>query len=286
MYRFEYAPRSVGAPDCYRSLTLSTEIEAIKQLGRHANVLKIYGCIKWEEQVYLFQERCFGTIESYVSQFGYSVHDRGADSGQKVHHLASSRCVEFMRQLLEVVVYMHSKQVQHRYLRLASVLVGVDLQTLKVRNFNFAKKNNVSAPGDALFRKQVQEALALREPARKSWVAPELVAKETAQTDFAKCDVWALGMIFHFIALGRFPALPKNHEVQLELRDTLLSEDVQQLLARMLDNNPKTRASAQSAKSALERIRIRKNNIYIFSVLRNSLINFDSQQIIDIFKIT
>ena len=94
-----------------------------------------------------------------------------------------------IKELLQVLEYMHGKQVTHRDIKLENIIYDPKTQKLKLIDFGFCCLGNQSL-----------QTLYCGTP---SYMAPEIVSK----TPYCgpPTDVWATGVLMFCLSTGRLP---------------------------------------------------------------------------------
>ena len=156
------------------------EIIAMAAL-KHPNIVELRDVIykpsgqSGEGQIYLMLELCTG------GELFTKVVDQGC--------LGEVEARFYFRQILEGVLYCHSRQLCHRDMKLENLLLDSAGKTVKITDFGFAKNladgNASTVLGTAVY------------------VAPEVLAGE--QYDGFKVDMWACGVVLFAMVAGSYP---------------------------------------------------------------------------------
>ena len=141
---------------------LRAEIAVLQEVD-HPNVVRFIGVDKIGFSMYIMMELVAGgTLSEIIKQFGA---------------LSDAKACEFTRQIAEGLVYLHDKNIIHRDIKGANILVGID-GSVKLADFGAAKR--ILDP-EVLFK-----TLA----GTPYWMAPEVVRQEGHGKP---ADVWSLG---------------------------------------------------------------------------------------------
>lgn len=135
---------------------------------------------------------------------GSSVMNRLKQQG---YPFSESQTFIIIKQVMQALQYLHSKNIAHRDLKLENILfASPDTNNLKLKliDFGFAQK----------FDREKGMTLILGSPL---YMAPELVKRTPGYTD--KVDIWALGCITYLLLSGQTPF--QSHTVQKIHRNTL-----------------------------------------------------------------
>jgi calcium-dependent protein kinase len=160
----------------------------------------------------------------------------------KAGHLDESTAADYMRQILSTLIYLHSQKIIHRDLKLENMLIDEPgSNNLKLIDFGAA----------TFYKKDDLQSLRV---GTVNYIAPEVLNKKYNE----KCDVWSAGVILYVLLSGKLPFRGSSKmesirfikEGRFSLQGgvwDLVSEDAKDLIKKLLDNNPKTRLSAQQA---------------------------------------
>ncbi len=200
--------------------TIQNEINILKEL-RHENVVSYYGCVPIGEEgsadrkTMLIMEWCDAG----------SLHDLFLRMKEKLREMHISYV---LRCTLMAVAYLHSKNIIHRDIKSANILLKKS-GAVKLVDFGIAAKRRalpavISQPTPATaFNSLTSSSLASLSSDTKDlvggtplWMAPEAIKGE--KVDF-KADSWSVGITAIEIAEGKppFSDLPSFHAVAYEV---------------------------------------------------------------------
>ncbi|KAL5213513.1 hypothetical protein ABZP36_024360 [Zizania latifolia] len=202
-----------------RILQLEHEISLLSRL-EHDNIVQYFGTYKENGKLYIFLE--LATQGSLAALY------------QK-YRLQDSQVSAYTRQILKGLIYLHQRNVLHRDIKCANILVDSN-GLVKLADFGLAKE------------------MSILNQARSSkgtvyWMAPE-VAK--AKPHGPPADIWSLGCTVLEMLTGKVPypdmewtfALLKiGRGIPPEI-PTTLSEDARDFIMRCVKANPNDRPSA------------------------------------------
>lgn len=159
---------------------LRAEVEMLKKI-KHENIVRYLGTESAEDSLFIFLEYVpGGSIASLLAKFGAFP--------EKVIRV-------YTAQLLRGLEYLHQKNIMHRDIKGANILV--DKQgTVKLADFGASKK--ILADSGAT----VGSAKSIR--GTPYWMAPEVI-KQTGSTDGRPADIWSLACTVIEMATGKPP---------------------------------------------------------------------------------
>ncbi|KAI2630488.1 mitogen-activated protein kinase [Xylaria nigripes] len=161
---------------------LKREIGLLRDL-RHPNIVQYLGCGSSNEYLNIFLEYVpGGSVQTMLNSYGA---------------LPEPLVRSFVRQILEGLSYLHNRDIIHRDIKGANILVD-NKGTIKISDFGISKKieasNILSGPNNNRNRPSLQGSVF--------WMAPEVV-KQTSYT--RKADIWSLGCLVVEMMTGEHP---------------------------------------------------------------------------------
>lgn len=161
---------------------LKREIGLLRDL-RHPNIVQYLGCSSSTEYLNIFLEYVpGGSVQTMLNSYGA---------------LPEPLVRSFVRQILTGLSYLHGKEIIHRDIKGANILVD-NKGTIKISDFGISKKleatNILSGANNNKHRPSLQGSVF--------WMAPEVV-KQTSYT--RKADIWSLGCLVVEMMTGTHP---------------------------------------------------------------------------------
>ncbi|KAI1427059.1 mitogen-activated protein kinase [Xylaria sp. FL1777] len=161
---------------------LKREIGLLRDL-RHPNIVQYLGCGSSNEYLNIFLEYVpGGSVQTMLNSYGA---------------LPEPLVRSFVRQILEGLSYLHNRDIIHRDIKGANILVD-NKGTIKISDFGISKKleasNILSGANNNKNRPSLQGSVF--------WMAPEVV-KQTSYT--RKADIWSLGCLVVEMMTGQHP---------------------------------------------------------------------------------
>lgn len=161
---------------------LKREIALLRDL-RHPNIVQYLGCSSSTEHLNIFLEYVpGGSVQTMLNSYGA---------------LPEPLVRSFVRQILTGLSYLHTRDVIHRDIKGANILVD-NKGTIKISDFGVSKKleasNILQGANNNRHRPSLQGSVF--------WMAPEVV-KQTSYTK--KADIWSLGCLVVEMMTGTHP---------------------------------------------------------------------------------
>ncbi len=161
---------------------LKREISLLRDL-RHPNIVQYLGCGSSAEYLNIFLEYVpGGSVQTMLNSYGA---------------LPEPLVRSFVRQILQGLMYLHDRDIIHRDIKGANILVD-NKGTIKISDFGISKKleatNILNGANNNKHRPSLQGSVF--------WMAPEVV-KQTSYT--RKADIWSLGCLVVEMMTGTHP---------------------------------------------------------------------------------
>ncbi|KAH8383986.1 hypothetical protein KR009_011626 [Drosophila setifemur] len=167
--------------------SLVREMEVMKIIGRHINIINLLGCCSQSGPLYVIVEFApHGNLKDFLYKnrpFGRE-HDR--DSSQPppsppAHVITEKDLIKFAHQIARGMDYLASRRCIHRDLAARNVLVSDDY-VLKIADFGLARDIQTTD----YYRKNTNGRLPIK------WMAPESLQEKFYDS---KSDVWSYGIL-------------------------------------------------------------------------------------------
>jgi serine/threonine-protein kinase len=203
----------------------------------HPMVMRVYGGEK-RSRIYMVMEWCEGRLLR-------NILDQGRIPQERAIHIAAS--------VLDALDYIHANGVVHRDLKPENIMVD-EKDNIKLIDFGIA--------GDATARRLTYAnfTATLGTP---NYISPEQVKGKRGD---ARSDIFSMGVILYEMLTGKLPfsgTTPMaamndrllNHPVPPRVADPSLSPQLQEVIYRALERDPKNRyATAREFKHDLEHL--------------------------------
>ena len=162
---------------------LKHEIGLLREL-KHPNIVQYLGSNSDDQHLNIFLEYVpGGSVATMLVNYG---------------PLGESLISNFVRQILTGLAYLHSKDIIHRDIKGANILVD-NKGAVKISDFGISKRVDLNSSGAGAGAKGLQR-VSLQ--GSVFWMAPEVV-RQTAYT--RKADIWSLGCLIVEMFTGQHP---------------------------------------------------------------------------------
>ncbi|XP_063535886.1 fibroblast growth factor receptor homolog 1-like isoform X1 [Cydia strobilella] len=175
-------------------MALVSEMEMMKMIGKHVNIINLLGCCTQEGPLYVIVEFApNGNLREFLRNHrpGNRYESPTEDLKDK-KTLTQKDLVSFSYQVARGMEYLASRRCIHRDLAARNVLVSDDC-VLKIADFGLAK----DVQSNDYYRKKTEGRLPVR------WMAPESLYHKVFTT---QTDVWSFGvLLWEIMTLGGTP---------------------------------------------------------------------------------
>lgn len=214
---------------------LKHEIGLLREL-KHENIVQYLGSNSDETHLNIFLEYVpGGSVATMLVNYG---------------PLGESLITNFVRQILTGLNYLHSKEIIHRDIKGANILVD-NKGSVKISDFGISKRVEASSLLTPAQKKGAAQRVSLQ--GSVFWMAPEVV-RQTAYT--RKADIWSLGCLIVEMLTGQHPhpdcsqmqAIFKIGSQDTDTSPTIpdnISQDLKDFLTRTFHNEHEMRPSAE-----------------------------------------
>ncbi|XP_035212652.1 tyrosine kinase receptor Cad96Ca-like isoform X2 [Stegodyphus dumicola] len=227
---------------------LLSELEVMKLLEPHPNVVTLLGCCSDKDPILVIMEFVSrGKLQTYLRESRAERLYGNLHGSSK--HLTSRDLTAFSYQVAKGMDYLANKGIIHRDLAARNILVDEN-KVCKVADFGFARDVIASH----VYERKSEGRLPIR------WMAPESLFDNIYTT---KTDVWSFGvLLWEIVTLGStpYPGLSAN-EVIRKVRDGYRLEkpdhcrrEMYNIMFYCWDKDPKQRPSFGELVSLLDRL--------------------------------
>lgn len=185
---------------------LVSEMEVMKKIGKHVNIINLLGCCTQSGPLYVIVEYApNGNLRDFLrAHRPSSGYEQAIGMDLKPKTLTHKNLVSFAYQIARGMEYLASKRCIHRDLAARNVLVTED-KIMKIADFGMARDINNSD----YYKKRSKGRLPVK------WLAPEALFNSLSTS---KSDVWSYGvLLWEIMTLGGSPYPSVPHEKLLPL---------------------------------------------------------------------
>ena len=217
---------------------IKSEINILKKLS-HPNIVKIYEFYESDNCFYIINEHCKG--------------------GQLYEYLTNNKltevqlCVIFY-QVFSGLIYLHENNILHGDLKPENILISSVEKNLET-NEDFAWIKIIDFGTAKIFKKQIKKGENIE--GTLYYIAPEVFSGNIDIYD-EKSDIWSIGIILYRALTRKYPFIGRNEDETIffiidkdhDYNNELLlgySNEVQDLIKKLLMKDPKERPSAKEA---------------------------------------
>ncbi|KAK6635683.1 hypothetical protein RUM44_000937 [Polyplax serrata] len=191
-------------------MDLVSEMELMKMIGKHINIINLLGCCTQDGPLYVVVEYApNGNLREYLRQHRpCSGYEPAIGTGMKERKtLTQKDLVSFAYQVARGMEYLASRKCIHRDLAARNVLVS-DNNILKIADFGLARDVHCHY----YYRKTTDGRLPVK------WMAPEALFDRVYTS---QSDVWSYGvLLWEIMTLGGtpYPSVPRVEKLFQLLR--------------------------------------------------------------------
>nr|XP_045601456.1 fibroblast growth factor receptor 4-like isoform X2 [Procambarus clarkii] len=189
-------------------MDLVSEMEMMKMIGTHINIINLLGCCTQDGPLYVVVEyAAHGNLRDYLrNNRPSSGYERAI--GQEPDTISQKDLVSFAYQVARGMEYLASRKCIHRDLAARNVLVSED-RIMKIADFGLARDIH----SQDYYRKTSEGRLPVK------WMAPEALFHRVYTS---QSDVWSFGiLLWEIMTLGGtpYPAVPGVEKLFQLLRE-------------------------------------------------------------------
>ncbi|KAL0819285.1 hypothetical protein ABMA28_008523 [Loxostege sticticalis] len=186
-------------------MALVSEMEMMKMIGKHVNIINLLGCCTQDGPLYVIVEYApNGNLREFLRNHRPgNRYESDTEPLKEKKTLTQKDLVSFSYQVARGMEYLASRRCIHRDLAARNVLVS-DECVLKIADFGLAK----DVHSNDYYRKKTEGRLPVR------WMAPESLYHKVFTT---QTDVWSFGvLLWEIMTLGGtpYPTVPGQYMYQ------------------------------------------------------------------------
>ncbi|XP_038062791.1 tyrosine-protein kinase receptor Tie-1-like [Patiria miniata] len=229
-------------------MELLAELELMKTVGSHPNVVKLLGYCAEKDPVYVIVELLAkGDLKNVLMEYRDKDPGTGYSNLPGLSKSLSRTLVKFARDVANGMAFISSQKCVHRDLAARNVLVGDDM-VCKVSDFGLAR----DVMNIRIYQRESQGPLPMR------WMALESILDDVYTTE---SDVWSFGiLLWEIVTLGARPyPLMKTKTMMSQLQQGYRMPKPQHCKKQLYDmmcscwqESPKDRPSFQSLYRQLD----------------------------------
>ncbi|KAI4317927.1 hypothetical protein L6164_025753 [Bauhinia variegata] len=201
------------------------EIDAMRRLQHHPNIIKIHEVLATKSKIYLIVEfAAGGELFAKISRKG---------------RLTEPVARRYFQQLVSALCFCHQTGVAHRDLKPQNLLLDKD-GNLRVSDF-----------GLSALPEQLKNGMLHTACGTPAYTAPEILSRRSY--DGSKADAWSCGLILYVLLAGylpfddsNIPAMCKRISRRNYQFPEWISKPARYVIYHLLDPNPDTRMSLES----------------------------------------
>ncbi|XP_023311404.1 tyrosine kinase receptor Cad96Ca, partial [Anoplophora glabripennis] len=227
---------------------LISELQVMKMLDPHPNVVRLLGCCSDKEPIFLIMEYITkGKLQSYLRNSRAERYYNNMHGHSK--SLTSQDLTSFVHQVAKGMEFLSKNGIIHRDLAARNILITED-HTCKVADFGFARDVIASH----IYERKSEGRLPIR------WMAPESLYDNIFSV---KSDVWSFGvLIWEVVTLGSTPYPGMSAaDVMKKVRDGYRLDkpehcrrELYNIMYYCWDKDPKQRPSFTECVELLEKL--------------------------------
>ncbi|XP_065370249.1 fibroblast growth factor receptor homolog 1 [Calliphora vicina] len=174
--------------------SLVREMEVMKIIGKHINIINLLGCCSQSGPLYVIVEFApHGNLKDFLNKNRPGKeYDKEGNLTSPQHHLTEKHLISFAFQIARGMEYLASRRCIHRDLAARNVLVSDDY-VMKIADFGLAR----DIQDTDYYRKNTNGRLPIK------WMAPESLQEKFYDS---QSDVWSYGiLLWEIMTFGAQP---------------------------------------------------------------------------------
>ncbi|CAH1731189.1 unnamed protein product [Aphis gossypii] len=232
-------------------IDLVSEMEIMKMIGKHLNIINLLGCCTQDGPLYVLMEFALhGNLRDFLRQHRPSSYYEPGIGENLKNTLMEKDLLSFAHQVAKGMEYLSFRKCIHRDLAARNVLVNENL-VMKISDFGLAR----DIQNQEYYRKTTDGKLPLK------WMAPEalFLGVYTNQS-----DVWSYGvLLWEIMTLGGtpYPFVPNVEQLFTLLQSGYrmekpyyCSREMYLIMQNCWNNNPKNRPKFNELVESLDKI--------------------------------
>ncbi|XP_070576925.1 vascular endothelial growth factor receptor 3-like isoform X2 [Ptychodera flava] len=234
------------------------EIDLMKDIGHHSNVVSIIACCTIQEPLCLIVEHCQqGDLLNYLRKRRSEIESYDLTATDSNDNLMPSDLLSFARQIAIGMEFLSQKGFVHRDLAARNVLVA-DHKTVKIGDFGLTRY----IYDDKIYHNKKGGKLPIK------WMSVEAIFDQLFTT---QSDVWSFGVVlFELVTLGGcpYPGISNHCVVQLLKRGYRMekpdncSDNLYDIMLQCWREKPRERPSFTELRQFLESL-LEQNTPYL-----------------------
>lgn len=212
---------------------LRNEIEIMREVSDHKNINTLVAVIEDEKQIHLISELCRG------GHLGHLIEENITLNPKPDYKKREYEAAVILKQLLEAVSHLHSRNIVHRDIKIDNVLIKKN-KKLDIRLIDF----DISTVHD-----EKEQEFLTKQVGTRAYMAPEVLNRQYSKA----CDLWSLGIITHLLLSGEMPfsaatteeLCSQIHNQPVDFSAPLwehISKEAKHFITRCLNKDPTQRA--------------------------------------------
>ncbi|XP_047335217.1 CBL-interacting serine/threonine-protein kinase 7 [Impatiens glandulifera] len=211
-----------------------SEIDAMRRLSRHPNIIQIHEVLATKTKIYLVMELARGDLFSLIGRRG---------------RMPESVARRYFQQLVSALSFCHENGISHRDIKPQNLLIN-DSGDLKISDFGLsALPEQIRGDGSGTGK----SGMLYTSCGTPGYTAPEVFSRRGTGYDGGKADAWSCGVILYVLLAGSLPfddsnllnMYQKMRRSEFEF-PSWISKQAKNAIRKLLDPNANTRLTINS----------------------------------------